>query len=82
MARPYEAKVDGKDYPAQGDSAHDTVSLHMIDDKTMEKTYKREGKVVRVSLEMVSEDGKSMRVASTDIQRSGKTMTYIAQKRP
>lgn len=65
----YEAKFDGKDYPVQGDSAHGTVSRRMIDDNTIEKTYEREGKVVRVSLEMVSEDGKSMRVASTDIQK-------------
>jgi hypothetical protein len=78
----YDAQFDGKDYPAQGDSANGTISLKRIDDDTIEETRKREGKVVRISLSMVSEDGKSMRVASTDIQRSGKTMTYTAEKRP
>jgi hypothetical protein len=81
-AENYEATFDGRDYPVHGDSAHGTTALRRIDDNTIEETYKRDGRVVRISVEMVSEDGKSMRVASTDIQRSGKTMTYTAKKRP
>ncbi len=78
----YDAKFDGKNYPLHGDSANGTISLRRIDDDTIEETRKRDGTVVRISLSMVSEDGKSMRVESTGIRRSGKTMTYTAEKRP
>ena len=78
----YEANFDGKDYPVQGDSAHGTTSLQRIDDDTIEEIYKQDGRVVRVALAILSEDGKSMRVASTDVRRSGHTMTYTAEKRP
>jgi hypothetical protein len=78
----YDAQFDGKDYPVHGGSEDGSISLMRIDDNTIEETSKRNGQIVRVSLSMVSEDGKSMRVASTDIQRSGKTMTYTAEKRP
>jgi len=78
----YDAKFDGKDYPVQGDSAHGTITLKRIDDDTIEETRKRDGKVIRISLSMVSEDGESMRVESTDIRRRAGTMTYTAEKRP
>ena len=78
----YEAKFDGKDYPVQGDSYHGTTSLQRINDDTIEEIYKRDGRVVRVAFAILSEDGKSMRVASTDMRSSGHTMTYTAEKRP
>jgi hypothetical protein len=79
----YDAKLDGKDYPVAGDPAHGTVSLRRIDDDTIEETYKQDGKVIRVTLTTVSENGKSMRVESTDRQTGrGATMTYTAEKRP
>ncbi len=65
-----------------GRSEDDSISRKRIDDNTIEETSKRNGQIVRVSLSIVSEDAKSMRVACTDIQRSGKTMTYTAEKRP
>jgi len=78
----YEAKFDGKDYPVQGDSYRGTTSLRRINDDTIEEIYKRGGRVVRVAFAILSEDGKSMRVASTDMRSSGHTMTYTAEKRP
>ncbi len=75
----YEAKFDGKDYPA-GDVGS-TISLKLIDQYTMEETDKQDGKVTTVTRTMISGDGKSMRVKSFDKQRGG-TMTYTAEKRP
>jgi len=78
-AQYFEAKFDGKDYPVQAEPGH-TVSLRRIDDNTIEQTDKEGGKVSRITRMTVSEDGKSMKVESTDKQRGG-TMTYTAEKR-
>lgn len=75
----YDAKFDGKDYPAAG--AGSTVSLKLIDEYTMEETDKQDGKVITVTHMTVSRDGQSMKVESLDKQRGG-TMTYTAEKRP
>jgi len=79
-AQTYEARFDGKDYPATADH-HSTVSLKLIDEFTLEETDKQDGKVLTVVRMVVSKDGKSLRVESTDKQRGG-TMTYTAEKRP
>jgi len=76
----YEAKFDGKDYPV-GKDLHSTVSLTLIDDNTFEETDKRDGKVLTVSRMIVSSDGATMRVESSDQQR-GATMTYTAERIP
>jgi hypothetical protein len=76
----YEVKFDGKDYPAGGNS-NSTVSLELIDENTLEETDKQDGKVTTVARMTVSNDGKSMRVESSDKQR-GSTMTYTAERRP
>lgn len=76
----YDAKFDGNDYPAAGDS-HATTSLKVIDDSTIEETDKEDGKVLVVTLMTVSKDGKTMKVESVDKLR-GATMTYTAEKQP
>ena len=76
----YEAKFDGKDYPAGGDS-HATTSLKLIDEYTIEETDKEDGKVVVVTLMIVSKDGETMKVESVDRLR-GSTMAYTAVKQP
>jgi len=76
----YTVRLDGKDYPVDADR-HSTVSLKLIDEYTMEETDKRDGNIMTVARMMVSRDGKSMRVESSDKQRGG-TMTYTAEKRP
>jgi hypothetical protein len=77
----YDVKFDGRDYPASWDAAHATVSLKVIDDRTIEETDKQDGKVAVVTLMTVSKDGKSMRVESVDKLRDS-TMTYTAEKQP
>lgn len=75
----YDAKFDGKDYPIQGDPGHTIVSLKRIADRTIEETYKRDGKVVGVSRMTVSSDGKSIGVEYTNKER-GTTTTYTMEK--
>ena len=76
----YEAKLDGRDYPRNGD-VHSTVSLKLIDDYTLEETDKQDGKIGGVTRSIISEDGKSMRVEVSSNQR-GQTMTFTAEKLP
>ena len=76
---PHEAKFDGKDY-AVGALGH-TVSLKLVDENTIERTDKQDGKVVGITRMVVSQDGKSMRVESSDKLRGG-GMSYTAEKRP
>jgi hypothetical protein len=76
----YEAKFNGKDYPA-GSDRRSTLSLKLIDQNTVEETDKHDGKVLNVSRMTVSSDGATMTVESADKQR-GATMTYTAEKVP
>src|SRR5262249_50091142 len=76
----FDAKFDGKDYSVKGDPSA-TVSLRLIDERTIEQTDKRDGKIMMVMVSQVSLDGKSISVTSTDKRRGG-IMTFTAQKRP
>ena len=76
----YDVKFDGKDYPIGGDR-HATVSLKLIDNFTMEEVDKNDGKILTIIRMSVSQDGKTMKVESSDKQRGG-TMTYTAEKIP
>lgn len=50
---------DGKDYPVTGDPNTDTRSYKKIDDRTLEFTNKKAGKVTVSGRVVVSADGKS-----------------------
>jgi hypothetical protein len=75
----YTAKLDGKDYPAKGAYSYNSVSLKRINDRTIEETDKRDGKVVEVSKINVAPDGKNMTVVAT-ATLTGRTSTYVAHK--
>ena len=53
------ANFDGKDYPITGSTHVDTVSLKRIDSRTIERTDKKQGRVVETSTTIYSEDGKT-----------------------
>lgn len=75
----YSAKFDGKDYPIQGDPAHETVSLKRINARTIEETDKQDGAVhYRLRL-AVSRDGRTMQVTEHDRER-GTRMRYTLEK--
>jgi len=75
----YTATLDGKDYPVKGSYNYNSVSLKRIDDRTMEETDKRDGKVVDVSRITVSPDGKEMTIVTTN-KPTGRVSTFVAEK--
>jgi hypothetical protein len=68
----WTGKVDGKDYPVVGDPTSDTRSYKKIDDRTLELTAKKGGKVAITGRIVVSEDGKSRTVTITRTDATGK----------
>lgn len=75
----YTAKLDGKDYPAKGGFAYNSVSLRRIDDHTIEETDKLNGKALQVWKMTVSADGKTMTQVANFLE-TGRTITYTAEK--
>ena len=55
----YDAKFDGKDYPATGLPYADAVSVKRIDADTIEATMKKGGQVTMVVTTKLSKDGKT-----------------------
>jgi hypothetical protein len=75
----YDARFDGKDYPIKGDRAGTMVALKRIDERTVEETLKREGKVVGVGRYAVAADGKTMKVEYDD-KEQGTKVTWTARR--
>jgi hypothetical protein len=55
----YDAKFDGKDYPATGLPNGETVSVKRIDANTIQATIKKGDQVVMTVTSKVSADGKT-----------------------
>src|SRR5581483_223779 len=51
---PYEVKADGQDHKVTGHPYFDTSNVHVIDDKTVEFTQKKNGKVTSTEKDTVS----------------------------
>jgi hypothetical protein len=75
----YTAKLDGKDYPVKGSYTFNSVSLKRVDDRTIEETDKRDGKIVGIYKMSIAPDGKKMTVVATS-KVTGRTSTYVAEK--
>jgi len=75
----WEAKLDGKENPVKGTYANNTVSLKQLGDRSIEATYKRDGKIESVEKITVSPDGKKMTTVA-DNKLTGRISTYIAEK--
>jgi len=73
----WTGKFDGKDYPVTGDPSVDTRSYKKVDDRTLDITSKKGGKVVSSGRIAVSADGKSRTVT---IKASGGTTTAVYDK--
>jgi hypothetical protein len=73
----YTAYLDGKDYPVDGSPDYDTVSLKRKG-TTVEGTRKKDGKVVQNYQRVISEDRKTMIVATTGKDASGQTLNSVA----
>jgi hypothetical protein len=85
----YTAKFDGKDYPdkVQVDgkpdpTGADMISIKKIDDFTFEATTKLKGKVLLVTRNVVSKDGKTRTQTATGTNAQGKPVnnTVVYEK--
>jgi hypothetical protein len=74
----WTGKFDGKDYPVTDDPASDTRSLKKIDDRTLELTVKKDGKVTMTGRIVVSADGKSRTLTSSGTDAKGKKVKNTA----
>jgi len=72
----WKGQFDGKDYPLTGDPMSDTRSYKVIDDRTLELTNKKNGKVTVAARITVSADGKSRTVTVTTTDGTGKKIEY------
>ncbi len=75
----WEAKLDGKENPVKGTYANETVSLKKLGDRSIEVTYKRDGKLYSIEKITVSPDGEKM-TTMADNKQTGRVSTYIDEK--
>jgi hypothetical protein len=70
-------KFDGKDYPLTGDPSS-TRAYKKVNDRTLELTNKKDGKVTSTGRAVVSADGKSRTVTIKGTTSDGKKLNYTA----
>jgi hypothetical protein len=63
---PESVKADGMDHKVAGDPYSDTLSVKVVNERTIEMTDKKDGKVVRNGTFTISPDGKTGAVEYTD----------------
>jgi len=63
---PIDVKADGQDQKVTGHPYYDTVSITVVDDKTIQETDKKDGKTVITSKITVAPDGKTATFEFTD----------------
>jgi hypothetical protein len=61
-----EIKADGQDQKVTGHPYYDTASIKILNDRSIEETDKKDGKIVATSKWMVSSDGDTLTIAFTD----------------
>ena len=71
----WTGKFDGKDYPVTGDPNVDMRSYKKVNERTMEITSKKDGKVVGTSKLVVAADGKTRTVTSQSTDDKSKKVT-------
>ena len=75
----YNAKFDGKQYPVTGDPGNTKVALKKLDERTVEETDYRQGKVVDEIHIAAAADGKTVHLTDKDVAH-GQTTTVIFDK--
>ncbi len=68
-------KADGADYRVPEAKGYDTLAVRQVDEKTVQLTRKKDGKVVSVSTDSVSEDGKTLTSDFKDYPPQGQPVT-------
>jgi hypothetical protein len=79
----YEARYDGKDYDIIGSTGGNKISLKRLDRLTTQSTQKRDGKPVIVATRRVSDDQKTLTVATQGTLPDGRTLnaTMVFQRK-
>ncbi len=72
----WTGKFDGKDYPLIGDPSADMRSYKKVDDRTIELTNKKDGKVTAEGRVVVSADGKTRTVTVSATDAKGNKVKY------
>jgi hypothetical protein len=67
---PFSVKADGQDHAVTGHPYYDSVSVQVVDDRTIIETDKKDGKVVTTSKVTVAPDGKTATFEFTDTSAS------------
>ena len=79
----WEAKYDGKDYPAKMTPFADAIVLSKIDDHTVQAVYKRDGKDVLEERWVLFKGRKVLTMTQTEKNPTGKgfvnTLVYICE---
>jgi hypothetical protein len=78
----WTGKFDGKDYPVTGDPTSDARSYKTIDDRTLELTVKKDGKVTMTGRIVIAADGKSRTLTVSGTDAAGKKIksTSVSDK--
>lgn len=74
----WTGNFDGKDYAVKGDPTSDMRTYKKIDDRTLDFTAKKGGKVMATGRIVVAADGKSRTVTTTGLTGKGKKFRTIA----
>jgi hypothetical protein len=67
-------KFDGKDYPVTGDPTSDSRSMKQIDERNLELTVKKDGKIRMTGKLVIAADGKSRTLTASGTDAMGKKM--------
>jgi hypothetical protein len=67
----WTGKFDGKDYPVTGDPTSDMRSYQKVGDRVLKMTIKKDGKVTLTGRIVVSADGKSRIVTTSEADAKG-----------
>jgi hypothetical protein len=63
---------DGKEYPVTGNPNADMASFKLVNDRTGESTFKKDGKVTAMNRRVLSADGKTLTITSKGTTADGK----------
>jgi hypothetical protein len=74
----WSGKFDGKDYPVTGSPGSDARSYKKVNDRTLQFTAKKNGKVIAKGQTVVSADGKSRTGTVTGTTAKGKKFRNTA----
>jgi len=69
----YTARFDGKEYNLKN-SSNDTVTLALVDPRTVDSIYRRDDKIAQRDRWVVSADGQQMTVTTTGVMESGQQL--------